>query len=91
MLDIREYEAMAMLDLADDEREAIGKRFDALVSSFAALERVDTGGVEPLVTVLGERNTMREDVAAQLLPRDELLAAAPEQYDGFFQVPGTLS
>jgi len=34
---------------------------------------------------------MREDVAVKLLPRDELLANAPEEYDGYFKVPGTLA
>ena len=90
MLDIKEYEAMAMLDLPDRERERLSKCMNALVSSFAALEQVDTDGVEPLVTVLSMQNVMREDTVVKLLTRDEILANAPEQYDGYFQVPGTL-
>ena len=91
MLDIKEYEAMAMLELPDDERKGLSERFDLLNGSFAALGQVDTDGVEPLVTVMDLRNVMREDVAAKLLTRDEILANAPEQYDGYFQVPGTLA
>ena len=90
MLDIREYEAMAMLELQNDERERLRRRFDALVGSLTALERVDTDGVEPLVTVLNLNNVMREDVAEKFLTRDAILENAPEQYDGYFQVPGTL-
>jgi len=90
MLDIKEYEAMAMFDLPDDERAQIGKRFETLVDSLAALERIDTDNTEPLVTVLDIKNILREDVSEKLLTRDEILSNAPEQYDGYFRVPGTL-
>jgi len=90
MLDIIRYEAMAMLELADSERQLLGERLDALAGGFDALDEIGTNGVEPLVTVLELHNVMREDRASKLLPRDEMLANAPEQYDGYFQVPGTL-
>lgn len=90
VLDIRKYEAMVMLELDGDEREQLSARLDALDASFSALDRVDTDGVAPLVSVLSQRNVMREDIAVKLLSRDEILSNAPEQYDGYFQVPGTL-
>jgi len=90
MSNIRDFEAMAMLDLSDDERNALNARFIGLTESFAVLEQIDTEGVEPLVTVLNLRNILREDAADKLLTRDEILSNAPEQYDGYFQVPGTL-
>ena len=90
MIDIRDYEAMAMFDMPDAEREALGKRLNDVAGGFAALERIETDGVKPLVTVLNLNNILREDVAVKLLTRDEILANAPEQYDGYFQGPGTL-
>jgi len=81
---------MAMLDLPDAERETLGRLLDDLTKGFAVLEQIDTDGVEPLVTVLSMQNILREDVAGKLLTREEILANAPEQYDGYFQVPGTL-
>ena len=90
MLDIRNYEAMAMLDLPDDERRALETRLCGLAGSFDTLGGIGTDGVEPLVTVLSLRNVFREDRAEKLLTRDEILSTAPEQYDGYFQVPGTL-
>ena len=81
---------MAMLELPDDERRALERRLSDLADSFDTLDGVDTDGVEPLVTVLDLRNVFREDKAARLLTRDEILSNAPEQYDGYFQVPGTL-
>jgi len=91
MPDIKKYENMAMLELPDDEREALGERLGAITDSFIDLEQYDTGGIEPLVTVLELCNIMREDIPARLMHRDELLANAPEQQDGYFRVPGILS
>ena len=54
------------------------------------MEKVDTDGVEPLVTVLDLKNVLREDVSSQLVSRDTLLENAPEEYDGYFQVPKTI-
>jgi len=91
MFDIRTYEPMAMLELPESEREQLGKRAQALMESFRAVESVDAAGVEPLVTVLGLRNVMRDDVAEKRFTREEIMKNAPAQQDGFFQVPGTLA
>jgi len=81
---------MAMLDLPESEREMLKERFDAITDEFTALDGYDTSEVEPLVTVLDVQNVMREDVAAKYMTRDELLKNAPEQHDGYFQVPATI-
>ncbi|MCL2200932.1 MAG: Asp-tRNA(Asn)/Glu-tRNA(Gln) amidotransferase subunit GatC [Oscillospiraceae bacterium] len=90
MLEISQYEAMAMLDLQEGEREMLAERLNLLFEGFAKLESADVEGVEPLVSVIDRYNVLREDVAEKIITRDELLANAPEQYDGYFQVPGTL-
>ena len=90
MLDMKEYESVAMFRLSDNERKMLGNRADALYDSFNALEKIDVDGVEPLVSVLDICNVFREDIAKKLLTRDEIMANAPEQHDGYFQVPGTL-
>ena len=87
---IKEYESMVKLNLSESERKWVSDIADMLTGSFGALEGVDTSGAEPLVTVLDIRNVLREDVSAKMLSREELLANAPEQYDGYFQVPKTL-
>lgn len=81
---------MAKLDLPEDERRELHKRAEALLKTFLALEAVDTENVTPLTTPLEVENVLREDTAAQLITREALLANAPEQYDGYFQVPKTL-
>jgi len=90
MLGFRKCEAMAMLDLTDTEREALCGRFDSVMEGFTALERYDAEGVEPLVSVLELSNILREDFPGKMLTREEMLSNAPEQHDGYFQVPGAL-
>ena len=90
MKNIKEYEAMTKLDLSDAERQQISAAADMLIDGFAKLASIDTAGVEPLVTVLEVQNVLREDICTKMLSRDELLANAPMQSDGFFQVPKTL-
>ena len=90
MQNIKDYEAMAKLDLPEAERQWVSDCADRLQNSFHELDKIDVAGVSPLVTVLDIQNVLREDVSKKILQRKELLANAPEQYDGYFQVPKTV-
>ena len=85
-----DYESMVMLDLTDDERSRLTERFEQIVSGFAVLDDIDTSGAEPLVCVLELNNVMRDDVASKMISREELLKNAPEQQEGYFQVPAAI-
>jgi len=87
MIEINKFEAMAKLSLNEDEHQWIENRVKMLIESFETLQSVDTGTVEPLVSVLDLKNILRDDVSAKFISRDELLANAPQQYEGYFQVP----
>jgi len=63
MPDISSFEAMAMLELPQDEREILGKCIEALASSFMKLDHIGTDGVPPLATVLDIHNVLREDIS----------------------------
>ena len=84
------YEPMAKLSLDSETRTWADGVIARLEGEFEKLESVETDGVEPLVTVLDLKNVLREDVSAQVVSRDTLLENAPEEYDGYFQVPKTL-
>lgn len=89
-MDIKKYEAMAKLELQEEERAQLLEKCEVLVQSFDRLADVDTNGVVPMVTPLNVQNILREDVTIKTIQREELLENAPEQYDGYFQVPRTL-
>ena len=84
------YEPMAKLSLDSETRAWADEIIARLEGEFEKMEKVDTEGVEPLVTVLDLRNVLREDVSSQLVSRDTLIENAPEEYDGYFRVPRTI-
>ena len=90
MDNIKNYEAMAKLNLPENERKWVSKRADMLIESFAALEKIDTSEIKPLVSVLNIQNVLREDICIKTVSRSVLLENAPEQYEGYFKVPKTL-
>jgi len=90
MKNIKDYESLAKLNLPDSEREQLSEWADRLIDSFDAIQSVNTDATEPLYTVLDVQNVLREDVSVKMLSRDELLANAPMQHGGYFQVPRTL-
>ncbi len=91
-MEIKTYETMAKLNLTEPERVQLTERVNELIASFDLLEHVgaDVSGAEPLVSVLDRQTVLREDVSVKFITREELLSNAPEQYDGYFQVPRTL-
>ena len=90
MTDYKKYEAMAKLDLSEADRQWLTGRVDKMLADFSALESIDTKDAEPLVTVLDIQNVFRDDVARKSISREEILSGAPEQFNGYFQVPKTL-
>jgi len=90
MENIRDYEAMAKLNLPEDERVWAQGQAALLEESFTALSAVNCADTAPLVNVLEMKNVLREDIAVKNFTREELLAGAPEQLDGYFQVPKTI-
>ena len=90
MVNIKDYEVMAKLDLCENERNEISDLADKLIKSFDAFSKINTEGIEPMFTVLDINNVLREDISVKMISRDELLINAPMQQDGYFQVPKTL-
>ena len=90
MFDIKTYEKTAMFDLTDDERQSLNALASEIAEGFREIEKIDTANVEPLVSVLDLSGVMREDISEKLIPRETIMANAPEHKDGYFQVPGTL-
>ena len=90
MPDYKKYETMAKLDLPEAEHQYINDRMEKLLADFDEIAKINTDGTEPLFTVLDIQNVLRDDVAKKTISRDELLNAAPQQYDGYFRVPKTL-
>ncbi len=81
---------LARLQLTDAERTLYREQLAAILDFAAALQQVDTSAAPPTATVLPLRNVMRDDVIAASLPREDVLANAPDVGDGCFRVKAIL-
>jgi aspartyl-tRNA(Asn)/glutamyl-tRNA(Gln) amidotransferase subunit C len=77
---------LARISLSDADVQRFTAQLSGILDQFAALAAVDTEGLEPTAHPLPLSNVMRADLVAPSLTRDEVLANAPEQEDGFFRV-----
>jgi len=80
---------LAHLSLTPEEREAFARQLDQVLAYAESIQALDTTGVEPM-SHAAARETFREDVPHECLPREAALAAAPDAEDGLFRVPRVL-
>lgn len=89
--DVLHLAQLSNLQLADDEIDALQQNIGDILGYVAQLGELDTAGVEPTYQVTGLENVWRDDVVATSdVTRENLLALAPEQYDGQVKVPKVL-
>jgi len=88
--DFKDFENMAMFDLPETERKVLKERFDEIKIGISAVDAQDTQLLQTLVSPLNYTNIIREDVCEKFFSGEELLLNAPEQKDGYFQVPAAI-
>ncbi len=81
---------LSKLELSDVEKEQAKKDMGRMLDYIDMLNELDTSQVEPMSHVCPVHNVFREDVVTNGDERDAVLANAPEQKDGQFQVPKTV-
>ena len=85
--DVENVALLSRLEFSDSELDTFTGQLDAILEYADVLNKVNVEGVQPTAHVLPIKNVMRPDVAKPSLPREEALANAPEQEDGYFKVP----
>ena len=81
---------LAKLELPEEEKEQAKKDMETMLDYIDQLNELDTTGVEPMSHVFPVHNVFREDVVTNGDDRDNMLANAPEERDGQYQVPKTV-
>jgi aspartyl-tRNA(Asn)/glutamyl-tRNA(Gln) amidotransferase subunit C len=81
---------LARVELTDLEVEMLSGQLSEIIGHFDALNAVDTEGVEPTAHTLPIRNVMVDDISRPSLPRDAVLALAPNTDDGYLRVRAVL-
>ena len=84
--DVEHVAALARLGLTEDEKERLRDQLSSILGHINALEELDTAVIPPTAQVVALTNVMRADEVRPSLPREAVLANAPRQADGFFEV-----
>lgn len=84
--DVEHVARLSRLEIGG-EIDQFTAQLNAILDYMDKLNELDTSQVEPTAHVLPLQNVMRPDEVHQSLPREQALANAPEQQDGYFKVP----
>jgi aspartyl-tRNA(Asn)/glutamyl-tRNA(Gln) amidotransferase subunit C len=77
---------LARLELTGDEKQAMITDMNKILGFMDKLNEIDTTGIEPLVYMTSEVNTLREDVIKHDITHEEALLNAPKQDGEYFLV-----
>lgn len=88
--EVEHVAALARLGLSDDEMTRMQSQLSAILEAIQALDAIDTDAILPTAQVTALTNVTRPDVVSGSLPRDAVLANAPRQSEGFFEVLAVL-
>jgi aspartyl-tRNA(Asn)/glutamyl-tRNA(Gln) amidotransferase subunit C len=89
--EVRRLAALANIGLEDSQVESLASELDQIVDFVEQLQKVDTSDVEPTDQVTGLVDVWRPDEVRSDFTREELLANAPDQQDGFIKVRRVLN
>ncbi|MDX8365197.1 Asp-tRNA(Asn)/Glu-tRNA(Gln) amidotransferase subunit GatC [Cytobacillus sp. IB215665] len=81
---------LARLAITEEEAAKFTNQLDAIISFAEELNELDTTNIEPTSHVLNMTNVLREDVAKEGLPIDEVLKNAPDHKGGQIRVPSII-
>ena len=74
---------LAKLSLSEEAKEKAKQ-------DMQKLDELDTDGVEPLSHIFGDENVFRDDVVTNGDNKEAMLANAPKEKEGQYQVPKTI-
>lgn len=78
---------LARLHVTPKEAEEFAAQLSKVLGYFEQISKVETKGVEPLVTPSDIQTFWREDIAKKELSAEEIVANAPAKTGNLFTVP----
>jgi len=85
--DVVHVAKLARLDLSPEEIERTTAQLADMLEHFADIDELDLADVAPMTQPYPLTNVLRNDEVQPTLDRDEVLAAAPDAFEGRFRVP----
>lgn len=84
---VRKVALLSRLELTENEIKEYAGQLAAVLANFEQLQKVDTKGIEPLITPIDLSIRLREDVAIKIADTEPFLANAPARSGNLFKVP----
>ena len=83
---------LAKLKLSDEEIDKMTPQLSAILDHAARLQELNTDAIPPTASVVPLQNVMRDDAVVPSMPREDVLANAPDKDEEgeFFRVRAIL-
>lgn len=90
MIDKKTIEQIAKLSklyITEQEAQQYGEQLSKVLGHFEQISKVDTQGIEPLITPTDINSFWRQDLVVKELTAEEIVANAPQKTGNLFTVP----
>ena len=87
---VRHLASLARIGMTDDEVDSFRRELGDILVHIGALQSVDTEGVPPTANGADLINVDAADESRPPLPREAVLANAPQREDAYFRVHAVL-
>ncbi len=84
---VRHIARLARLSLTEEEITRFSRELTVILDYIDALQQVATDNVQPREQFITSENVFRDDIVKPSLPRETVLAMAPDADDRYFRVP----
>ena len=81
---------LAKLSLGEEAKAKAKQDMQKMLDYVEKLDELDTDGVEPLSHIFGDEIVFRDDVVTNGDNKEAMLANAPKEKEGQYQVPKTI-
>jgi aspartyl-tRNA(Asn)/glutamyl-tRNA(Gln) amidotransferase subunit C len=81
---------LSRLAVTEEELDRFAEQLEVILQAVARVGEVAAADIPPTSHSVPLTNVYRDDVVQPCLPRDEVLAGAPDAVDGRFRVPRIL-
>ena len=88
--DVEHIAELAKLALTEEEKTLYQEQLSAILNYAGQLEQVDTSAIPPTASVLPLRSVMRADEPRPGMPREDVLANAPDVQANSFTVQAVI-
>ena len=78
---------LARLKVNSEECEQYGQQLAKVLNHFQEIKKIDTKGIQPLVTPTEIEFYSRPDVVSKMYTSEQMVANAPEKAGQLFKVP----